>query len=208
MKSTVRSFVKSTTESEIAALFDRWNRSLQTRDPRRVVANYAERSILLPTVSNKPRLTFEEKVDYFQHFLENGPAGVIDMRQITISGDIAVDSGLYTFTFAKTGQSVSARYSFTYQWNGTAWLILSHHSSGMPESHKPKAQLNKDLGATVNLLQDLIKKADETKALNLTPQQIEHEKTDLLKLQAENQRLKEDIEVLRKASAYFARNQK
>ena len=48
---------KVTSEKEIASLFDRWNQSLQTGDPHKVVANYAERSILLPTVSNKPRLT-------------------------------------------------------------------------------------------------------------------------------------------------------
>ena len=48
---------KVTTEQEIASLFDRWNQSLQTGDPHKVVANYAERSILLPTVSNKPHLT-------------------------------------------------------------------------------------------------------------------------------------------------------
>jgi hypothetical protein len=54
------------TEQDIAALFDRWNQSLQTGDPQKVVANYAERSILLPTVSNKPRLTPAEKVDYFR----------------------------------------------------------------------------------------------------------------------------------------------
>jgi hypothetical protein len=40
---------KTATESEIAALFDRWNQSLQTGDPHKVAANYAERSILLPT---------------------------------------------------------------------------------------------------------------------------------------------------------------
>jgi hypothetical protein len=48
---------KATNEQEISALFDRWNRSLQTGDPHKVVANYAERSVLLPTVSNKVRLT-------------------------------------------------------------------------------------------------------------------------------------------------------
>ena len=64
---------KATSEQEIAALFDRWNQSLQTGDPNKVVANYAEKSILLPTVSNKPRLTPAEKQDYFQHFLEDGP---------------------------------------------------------------------------------------------------------------------------------------
>src|SRR5688572_28829519 len=42
------------TEPEIRALFDRWISTLQTGDSRKVVANYAERSILLPTLSNTP----------------------------------------------------------------------------------------------------------------------------------------------------------
>ncbi|MHB8909695.1 MAG: SgcJ/EcaC family oxidoreductase [Syntrophales bacterium] len=124
---------KITTESEIAALFDRWNRSLQTGDPHKVVANYAERSILLPTVSNKPRLTAAEQEDYFHHFLENRPSGKIDLRFLEIDCNTAVDAGLYTFTFAKTGAVVHARYTFTYRWDGTRWLITSHHSSAMPE---------------------------------------------------------------------------
>jgi len=119
-------------EAEVAALFDRWNRSLQTGDARQVVANYAERSILLPTVSDKPRLTAAEKEDYFEHFLEDGPSGKIDLRTVEIGCNSAVDAGLYTFTFAKTGSRVSGRYTFTYRWNGTDWLITSHHSSAMP----------------------------------------------------------------------------
>jgi len=124
---------KATTEQEIASLFDRWNQSLLTGDPHKVVANYAERSILLPTVSNTPRLTPAEKEDYFHHFLENGPSGRIDMRFIAIDCNTAIDAGLYTFTFAKTGDKVSGRYSFTYRWNGSDWLITSHHSSALPE---------------------------------------------------------------------------
>jgi uncharacterized protein (TIGR02246 family) len=122
-----------TTEREISALFDRWNQSLQTGDPQKVVANYAQRSILLPTVSNKPRLTPAEKNDYFQHFLEDRPFGRIDSRSIYIGCNSAVDAGLYTFTFAKTGAVVPARYTYTYEWNGSQWLITSHHSSAMPE---------------------------------------------------------------------------
>jgi len=121
------------TEQEVAALFDRWNESLQTGDPEAVVDNYAERSILLPTVSNTPRLTRAEQIDYFEHFLENQPSGTVTMRQITRGPDMAVDSGLYTFHFARTGDEVKARYSFTYRWDGTQWLIVSHHSSAMPE---------------------------------------------------------------------------
>ena len=124
---------KATSTAEIAALFDRWNRSLQTGDAQQVVANYAQQSILLPTVSNQPRLTPAEKLDYFQHFLENRPSGKIDMSMIEIGCNTAWDAGLYTFTFAKTGASVSGRYTYTYRWNGTQWLITSHHSSAMPE---------------------------------------------------------------------------
>lgn len=124
---------KAISEVEIASLFDRWNQSLQTGDPHKVVANYAERSILLPTVSNTPRLTQAEKEDYFHHFLENRPSGKIDLRSVELGCNTAVDAGLYTFTFATTAASVSGRYSFTYRWNGSEWLITSHHSSAMPE---------------------------------------------------------------------------
>lgn len=137
---TVSETCKSTSEAEIAALFDRWNASLQTGNPHKVVENYAQRSILLPTVSNKPRLTPAEKEDYFHHFLENKPSGKINHSQIEIGCNMAVDAGLYTFTFAKTGAVVSGRYSYTYRWNGSAWLITSHHSSVMPEkASDPKA---------------------------------------------------------------------
>lgn len=124
---------KATSEQEIAALFDRWNQSLQSGDPRKVAANYAERSILLATVSNKPRLTVAEREDYFQHFLQDRPSGRIDFRRIELGCNSAVDAGLYTFTFARTGAVVKARYTYTYRWDGSQWLITSHHSSAMPE---------------------------------------------------------------------------
>ncbi|TCS38044.1 uncharacterized protein (TIGR02246 family) [Paucimonas lemoignei] len=124
---------KASSDQEIAVLFDRWNNSLQTGDPHKVVANYAERSVLLPTVSNQPRLTPIEKEDYFHHFLENRPFGKIDMRTIFLGCNSAVDAGLYTFTFGKTGETVKARYTYTYAWDGSQWLITSHHSSAMPE---------------------------------------------------------------------------
>ncbi|KQV82228.1 hypothetical protein ASD15_09215 [Massilia sp. Root351] len=119
-------------EKEIAGLFDRWNASLQTGNPAKVVANYASKSVLLPTLSNKPRLTADEKADYFVHFLEGKPVGSIDSRSIEVDCNSAVDAGLYTFKFAD-GKQVKARYTFTYKWSKGQWLITSHHSSAMPE---------------------------------------------------------------------------
>ncbi len=119
-------------ETTVASLFDRWNDSLKTLDSDKVVANYSDDAVLLPTVSNKPRTNHEEIKDYFNAFLKKEPSGVIDKRYIKINCNIAQDLGIYTFTF-KGGQKVQARYTFVYEYENGQWLIEHHHSSAMPE---------------------------------------------------------------------------
>jgi len=126
---------QSATEQEIVLLFDNWNQALQAGDPHKVAVLYADRSLLLPTLSSKLRVTPKEKEEYFSHFLEKRPSARVDFRQIAIGADMAVDSGLYTFNFAKTGELVKARYSFTYKRDGKRWLIINHHSSLVPEGN-------------------------------------------------------------------------
>ena len=127
--------LKRSSKKEIASLFNRWNKSLKSGDPDQVVKNYAKNSILLATLANKPRLTVAEKRNYFKFFLINKPVGKINYRKIEVGYDTAVDAGIYTFTFAKTGVVVKARYTFTYRFNRNKWLITSHHSSRMPEDN-------------------------------------------------------------------------
>ncbi|EDD3288237.1 DUF4440 domain-containing protein, partial [Salmonella enterica subsp. enterica serovar Rissen] len=100
--------------------------------PQMVSENYLSDAVLLPTVSNKARLTDAERVDYFEHFLAKKPTGKIDMRTIRLGCNKAIDTGTYTFTFADKS-TVSARYTFTYAWDGKEWKISTHHSSAMPE---------------------------------------------------------------------------
>ncbi len=119
-------------KTEVAAWFDRWNASLRTGDPKKVVANYAPDSVLLPTLSNRARFTTAEKEAYFAHFLQRRPEGRIDDRVIEVDCNSAIDSGLYTFRFMD-GSSVKARYTFAYKRVNGEWLISSHHSSAMPE---------------------------------------------------------------------------
>jgi uncharacterized protein (TIGR02246 family) len=121
-------------DREIAALFDRWNTSLQSGDPAKVAANYAKDSVLLPTLSNQPRLTQEEKEQYFKGFLKKKPVGKIDERAIRIDCNTALDVGLYTFRFGD-GTQAKGRFTFTYKWDGQQWLITSHHSSLMPQDN-------------------------------------------------------------------------
>lgn len=117
---------------QILALFDQWNNALKTGNPKEVVALYAADAILLPTVSNKVRHNHEEIEDYFIHFLAKVPSGQIDESNVRIFNDLAINSGIYTFTFAD-GSLVQARFSYVYKWDGENWLIIEHHSSQMPE---------------------------------------------------------------------------
>lgn len=120
------------TDNEIQALFEQWNNALLTGDPKNVVALYASDAILLPTVSNKVRHNHAEIEDYFVHFLAKGPQGKIDESNVRRFDDIAINSGVYTFTF-NDGVSVQARFTYVYQWDGKRWMIIEHHSSAMPE---------------------------------------------------------------------------
>lgn len=119
-------------KEEILALFDRWNTAIKTRDPDKVLAEYAPDAILLPTLSNKPRHNHAEIRDYFEHFLAKGPQGKIDESNVRTFGDIAVNSGIYTFSFAN-GDQVQARYTYVYRKLDGEWKIVEHHSSAMPE---------------------------------------------------------------------------
>ena len=119
-------------KKEISELFEEWNTALQTGNPKAVVELYESNAILLPTVSNQVRHDHAEIEDYFVHFLTKAPVGRIDEANIRTFGDIAINSGIYTFIFSDGG-SVTARYTFVYRWNGQCWKIIEHHSSQLPE---------------------------------------------------------------------------
>lgn len=124
-------------DREIAGLFDRWNKALQTGDSETVTRLYAKDAILQPTVSNKVRTSHDEIKDYFDHFLKLKPVGVINFREIRrMNENKAVDTGVYTFTLTAADGSksqVQARYTFLYMKVKGEWLILNHHSSAMPQ---------------------------------------------------------------------------
>ncbi|MEN4535886.1 SgcJ/EcaC family oxidoreductase [Pantoea agglomerans] len=119
-------------EQDVANLFDAWNDSLATGDATKVSELYVSDAVLLPTISNQVRLTDQERIDYFKDFLKKGPRSKIDSRTIRIGCNKAIDTGVYTFNF-KDNTHVTARYTFTYVWDGKGWKISTHHSSAMPE---------------------------------------------------------------------------
>ena len=53
---------------------------------------------------------------------------------IRVYGNTAVNTGYYTFSYTKDGEtkSIPARYIFTYVKDGNDLKIVDHHSSAMP----------------------------------------------------------------------------
>ncbi|MFI1302402.1 SgcJ/EcaC family oxidoreductase [Streptomyces sioyaensis] len=128
------------TKKQIAALFDGWNEALQTDDPEKVAARYADDAVLLPTASPKIRTDRAGMVDYFEHFLENKPKGEKVRSSINVLDEnSAIDAGVYKFhlTDAKTGEyrTVEARYTYEYEKRNGKWLIVNHHSSVLPPAN-------------------------------------------------------------------------
>jgi len=124
-------------EQEILGLFDKWNETLQTGDPAQVAARYAaDEGIHIPTVSPLIRHNHAEIEDYFVHFLAKHPFGTITESNVRVYGDIAINSGLYTFELDGEEEgsrvAVDARFTYVYKKEGDDWLILEHHSSVLP----------------------------------------------------------------------------
>ena len=115
-------------------LFERWNKALESGDARRVSQCYADDAVLLPTVSNVPRLSRSEIQDYFEHFLQKKPLGKVDQRNVKFGCNKITDAGIYTFRVIDGGKTeyVPARYTFVYENRDGEWLIAHHHSSLMP----------------------------------------------------------------------------
>ena len=131
-----------TTTADIVALFDLWNGALKTQDSRRVTALYAEDGILLPTLSNQVRHNHTEINDYFVSFCEKQPVATMIESNVTLTGDIATNSGACSFELNAddgTRVNVRVRFSFAYRRSdaerlgGAGWEIISHHSSVFPE---------------------------------------------------------------------------
>ncbi|MEU8783787.1 SgcJ/EcaC family oxidoreductase [Streptomyces sp. NPDC048637] len=124
-------------KEQIAALFDGWNEALQSNDPEKIAAWYAEDAVLLPTASPEIRTDRAGIVDYFEHFMEGKPKGEKVRSVINVLDEnSAIDAGIYKFhlTDAKTGKcrTVEARYTYEYEKRDGKWLIVNHHSSVLP----------------------------------------------------------------------------
>jgi uncharacterized protein (TIGR02246 family) len=127
-------------KEDVATTTATWARALGEDDPEKVLPLYADDAVLWGTLSPMVRADRAALRDYFVTAFKVLPGLKVAFgdQLIRIYGGTAVNTGYYTFSYVKDGEtkSLPARYSFTYVKNGEHWLIVDHHSSAMPPSPK------------------------------------------------------------------------
>ena len=121
-------------KAEVAAATSAWGQALA--DPEKVSSLYSDDAVLWGTAAPKIRAGRAAVREYFVGVGKAVPGITIDFgdQLIRVYGNAAVNSGYYTFSWVKDGETkrLPARYSFTYVKDGDRWLIVDHHSSALP----------------------------------------------------------------------------
>ena len=125
-------------KAEVAAATLAWGQALGEDDPEKVLPFYSDDAVLWGTLSPTLRSDRTALRDYFVTAFKVLPGLGVSFgdQLIRVYGGTAVNTGYYTFSYAKDGETKTfpARYSFTYVKNGDHWLIIDHHSSAMPST--------------------------------------------------------------------------
>jgi len=128
-------------KEDVAAATQAWIDGMTSHDIERVLALYDSEAVLWGTRSPKLRDNPAAVRDYFNILRTVPPSykAVLGEQRIRIYGDIAINTGTYTFSEVRDGKEIvrPARYSFVYINRGGRWLIVDHHSSAVPEPPAP-----------------------------------------------------------------------
>jgi hypothetical protein len=115
---------------------EKWGTIFADNNPDTIMALYAKDAVLWGTLSPTVRSDPAALKAYFVAAFQALPKATVKFgdQLIRVYGDTAVNTGYYTFSYTKDGEtkSIPARYSFTYVKDGNDCKIVDHHSSAMP----------------------------------------------------------------------------
>jgi hypothetical protein len=120
---------------DVSTFLTDWVAAVESHDAAKVVALYDNDAIFFSTFAVAPMKTQAERLAYYKKVVAE-PDIKIDIVESHphVFGDVAINSGLYTFHYTQDGEPVTipARFSFAYMLKGDKWMIIDHHSSKMP----------------------------------------------------------------------------
>jgi uncharacterized protein (TIGR02246 family) len=127
-------------KEDVAAATEKWATVFAENNPDTITALYANDGVLWGTLSPTVRSEPAALKAYFVGAFKVLPKATVSFgdQLIRVYGDTAINTGYYTFSYTKDGEtkSIPARYSFTYVKDGNGWKIADHHSSAMPAPPK------------------------------------------------------------------------
>ena len=122
-------------KDQVAAATAAWRAAYDSRDPARIVAMYDSEAVLWGTTAKTVAPNPTAIAEYFKDAGQRPNARVTFGEQhIRLYGDVAVNTGYYTFSDLRDGQAVSrpARFTLVFRNRDGKWLIVGHHSSLVP----------------------------------------------------------------------------
>jgi uncharacterized protein (TIGR02246 family) len=127
-------------KDDVATATQAWIAGMTSHDVERVVALYDSEAVLWGTRSPTLRDTPATVREYFNILRTVPPSykAVLGEQRIRVYGDIAINTGTYTFSEVRDGKEITrpARFSFVYRNRDGRWLIVDHHSSAVPAPPK------------------------------------------------------------------------
>lgn len=123
-------------KAEIAGITQKWVEGMSRHDIDSVVALYDRDAVLWGTRSPTLRDRPDTVRDYFSILRTVPPSYkvVLGEQRIRVYGEMAINTGTYTFSEVRDGKEVSrpARFSFVFRHRDGQWRIVDHHSSAVP----------------------------------------------------------------------------
>ena len=123
------------TRTQILSATSEWQSAYDSRDPRRIVSMYGEEAVLWGTTAKTIAANPTAIWEYFKDAASRPNARVVIGEQhVRVYGDIAFNSGYYTFTDVREGQVMPrpARFTLVFQNKSGKWRVVAHHSSALP----------------------------------------------------------------------------
>jgi hypothetical protein len=118
-------------QEDVAAAGQKWATVFAENSPDAMLPLYAKDAVRSDPAALKA---------YFVGAFQALPKATVKFgdQLIRVYGNTAVNTGYYTFSYTKDGEtkSIPARYSFTYVKDGNDWKIVDHHSSAVPAPPK------------------------------------------------------------------------
>ena len=132
---SVPALVLAGPKEDVAAATQVWVAAYDSRDPARITALYDSEAVFWGTSAKTVSPSPGAIAEYFKDAGKRPNARVtLGEQHIRVYGDVAVNTGYYTFSDVRDGQNVSnpARYTFVYRHHDGKWWIIDHHSSQVP----------------------------------------------------------------------------